>query len=162
MRPAEPGAPAPPLTSAGAIWSLSGILLLATLTLTWGFNWPMMKLALQEVPPWTFRTLCVMVGGAALLALTGIERRTGVNASPFEQVGEGGNPCHFLLHPLHQADGNTELVAYHGVGPGDRSHSLHAADGASRQGDCASACQLLHQHAPALTGIVRSADDLFR
>ncbi len=72
MRPAEPGAPAPPLTSAGAIWSLSGILLLATLTLTWGFNWPMMKLALQEVPPWTFRTLCVMVGGAALLALTGL------------------------------------------------------------------------------------------
>lgn len=71
MRPAEPGAPAP-LASHGAIWSLSGIALLATLTVTWGFNWPMMKLAVQEVPPWTFRTLCVMVGGGVLLALTGL------------------------------------------------------------------------------------------
>jgi drug/metabolite transporter (DMT)-like permease len=75
MRPAEPGAPAPPLASDGAIWSLSGIALLATLTVTWGFNWPMMKLALLEVPPWTFRTLCVMVGGGALLALTGLTGR---------------------------------------------------------------------------------------
>ena len=72
MRPAEPGAPAPPLASDGAIWSLSGIALLVTLTVTWGFNWPMMKLAVLEVPPWTFRTLCVMVGGGALLALTGL------------------------------------------------------------------------------------------
>jgi drug/metabolite transporter (DMT)-like permease len=75
MRSAEPGAPAPPLASDGAIWSLSGITLLATLTVTWGFNWPMMKLALQEVPPWTFRTLCVMVGGGALLALAGLTGR---------------------------------------------------------------------------------------
>ena len=74
MRPAESEAPAP-LASDGAIWSLSGIALLATLTVTWGFNWPMMKLALQEVPPWTFRTLCVMVGGGALLALAGLTGR---------------------------------------------------------------------------------------
>src|SRR5690606_19066961 len=72
MRPAEPGAPAQPLASGHAIWSLSGIVLLMALTLTWGFNWPMMKLAVQEVPPWTFRTLCVIVGGGALLALTGL------------------------------------------------------------------------------------------
>ena len=30
----------------------------------------MMKLALQEVQPWAFRTLCLMIGGVALLALT--------------------------------------------------------------------------------------------
>ena len=29
----------------------------------------MMKLALLEVPPWTFRSLCLMVGGGALLIL---------------------------------------------------------------------------------------------
>ena len=46
------------------------LILLAALTVTWGLNWPMMKLALTEVPPWTFRTLCLMVGGSALLALT--------------------------------------------------------------------------------------------
>jgi drug/metabolite transporter (DMT)-like permease len=42
---------------------------LVALTITWGLNWPMMKLALAEVPPWTFRSLCLMVGGGALLAL---------------------------------------------------------------------------------------------
>ena len=54
------------------MWSLSGIALLAALTITWGFNWPMMKLAVLEVPPWTFRTLCVLVGGGGLLALTAL------------------------------------------------------------------------------------------
>jgi drug/metabolite transporter (DMT)-like permease len=48
----------------------SGILLLIALTVTWGLNWPMMKLALQEVQPWAFRSLCLMVGGFSLLALT--------------------------------------------------------------------------------------------
>ncbi len=49
----------------------SGILLLVALTITWGVNWPMMKLALQEVQPWAFRSMCLMVGGSALLLLTG-------------------------------------------------------------------------------------------
>jgi drug/metabolite transporter (DMT)-like permease len=48
----------------------SGIALLVALTITWGLNWPMMKLALQEVQPWAFRSLCLVVGGASLLALT--------------------------------------------------------------------------------------------
>jgi drug/metabolite transporter (DMT)-like permease len=43
--------------------------LLALLTVTWGGNWPAMKLALAEVPPWTFRALCVVIGGACLLAI---------------------------------------------------------------------------------------------
>jgi drug/metabolite transporter (DMT)-like permease len=47
----------------------AGIALLVALTITWGVNWPMMKLALAEVPPWTFRSLCLMVGGSALLVL---------------------------------------------------------------------------------------------
>jgi drug/metabolite transporter (DMT)-like permease len=48
----------------------AGIVLLIALTITWGLNWPMMKLALTEVPPWTFRSLCLIIGGSALLALT--------------------------------------------------------------------------------------------
>jgi drug/metabolite transporter (DMT)-like permease len=47
----------------------AGIVLLIALTITWGLNWPMMKLALTEVPPWTFRSLCLMIGGSILLAL---------------------------------------------------------------------------------------------
>jgi drug/metabolite transporter (DMT)-like permease len=59
-----------PAGSDAAALSSSGITLLVTLTITWGLNWPMMKLALQEVQPWAFRSLCLMIGGGALLTLT--------------------------------------------------------------------------------------------
>jgi drug/metabolite transporter (DMT)-like permease len=54
---------------AGGSLAPAGIVLLVALTITWGVNWPMMKLALLEVPPWTFRSLCLVIGGGALLAL---------------------------------------------------------------------------------------------
>lgn len=34
--------------------------LLVLLTLCWGINWPIMKMAVQDFPPIAFRTLCVM------------------------------------------------------------------------------------------------------
>ena len=40
--------------------------LLGALTLAWGFNWTAMKLALAEVPPWIFRSLCLGLGSAVL------------------------------------------------------------------------------------------------
>jgi drug/metabolite transporter (DMT)-like permease len=43
------------------------ILLLATLSLLWGCNWPMMKFSLREVPPLTFRAL-TMTAGVLLMA----------------------------------------------------------------------------------------------
>jgi drug/metabolite transporter (DMT)-like permease len=49
--------------------SFGGLLLLGTLTILWGSNWPAMKLALHEIDPWIFRTVCLLVGGAGLLAL---------------------------------------------------------------------------------------------
>jgi drug/metabolite transporter (DMT)-like permease len=48
---------------------LGGVLLLGALTVLWGSNWPAMKLALRELDPWTFRTICLLVGGGGLLAL---------------------------------------------------------------------------------------------
>ena len=56
--------------------SSAGLLLLVVLSITWGVNWPMMKLALQEIPVWTFRTLCLMVGGSTLLLITWLSRQT--------------------------------------------------------------------------------------
>ncbi|HEX6265326.1 MAG TPA: DMT family transporter [Burkholderiales bacterium] len=41
---------------------------LAALTLAWGFNWTAMKVALGEVPPWTFRSFCLGLGSAVLFA----------------------------------------------------------------------------------------------
>ncbi len=42
--------------------------ILAGLTFAWGFNWTAMKLALTEVSPFTFRSLCLSVGAAVLFA----------------------------------------------------------------------------------------------
>lgn len=41
---------------------------LAALTFAWGFNWTAMKVALTEVPPWIFRSLCLGLGSAVLFA----------------------------------------------------------------------------------------------
>ena len=35
------------------------LVLLALLTLVWGFNWPVMKLGVTDFPPLTFRSLCL-------------------------------------------------------------------------------------------------------
>jgi drug/metabolite transporter (DMT)-like permease len=39
---------------------------LAALTLVWGFNWTAMKVAISEIPPFTFRTLCLGIGSGLL------------------------------------------------------------------------------------------------
>ena len=46
-----------------------GILLVALLTLSWGLHWPLVKIALSEIPPFTFRGIGVLVGGALLIAI---------------------------------------------------------------------------------------------
>ncbi len=42
--------------------------ILGALTLIWGFNWTAMKVAISEVPPFTFRTLCLGIGSGLLFA----------------------------------------------------------------------------------------------
>ncbi len=54
----------------------SGFLLLAALTLFWGLNWPAMKIALTEIPVWSFRTICVTGAGLGLLLILLATRRS--------------------------------------------------------------------------------------
>ena len=54
----------------------AGFILLAALSILWGLNWPTMKIALTEIPVWPFRSLCLIVGGSALLAMTVIGGRS--------------------------------------------------------------------------------------
>jgi drug/metabolite transporter (DMT)-like permease len=46
---------------------------LALLTVVWGFNWPIMKMGVTGFPPLTFRFICLLIGtpvlGLALLAM---------------------------------------------------------------------------------------------
>ncbi|MSP83899.1 MAG: DMT family transporter [Alphaproteobacteria bacterium] len=44
-----------------------GIALLVTLTLIWGCSWPMMKICVGAISPWTFRTLTTLFPGTAVL-----------------------------------------------------------------------------------------------
>ncbi|MGE5385533.1 MAG: DMT family transporter [Betaproteobacteria bacterium] len=49
-----------------------GLLLLAALSLFWGLNWPIMKIVLTEIPPLYFRGVCLILGGAGMLAIARI------------------------------------------------------------------------------------------
>lgn len=45
-----------------------GLALLAALTLFWGVNWPVMKLGLEAIGPWSFAALRLVIGAAGLFA----------------------------------------------------------------------------------------------
>jgi len=47
---------------------------LVALTLGWGFNWPMIKLALSELPVFSFRSLCLLGGAAGLFSIAAYAR----------------------------------------------------------------------------------------
>ena len=49
--------------------STLGLVTLLAVSVGWGVSWPVFKITLAEVPPWTFRALCVGVGGLALLVI---------------------------------------------------------------------------------------------
>jgi drug/metabolite transporter (DMT)-like permease len=49
--------------------SPSGLVLLALVTLAWGLSWTAIKVVLVELPPLTFRAICLVAGGAGVLGL---------------------------------------------------------------------------------------------
>jgi drug/metabolite transporter (DMT)-like permease len=50
-------------------------LMLVALCVVWGITWPIMRIALSEVPPFTMRTTSTFAGGLMLLAVCLIRRR---------------------------------------------------------------------------------------
>ena len=46
-----------------------GIFLLITLSLFWGLAWPAIKISVSEIPPWTFRSYCIVLSGIGILIL---------------------------------------------------------------------------------------------
>jgi len=47
-----------------------GLILLVLVTLSWGLAWPAMKIVLNEMSAWTFRTVTIPAGALVLLAVT--------------------------------------------------------------------------------------------
>jgi drug/metabolite transporter (DMT)-like permease len=64
MKDSDPAHTFPP----HLLWLLIG------LTLGWGLNWPAMKLAVSEMAPMRFRTLCLLAGAAGLFGMAGARR----------------------------------------------------------------------------------------
>jgi drug/metabolite transporter (DMT)-like permease len=58
-----------------AAGSRAGLLLLVAITLFWGANWPAIKIAVSEMPVFTFRSISLLAGGLGLLAICGIARQ---------------------------------------------------------------------------------------
>lgn len=52
--------------------TIAPYLLLASLSLFWGLNWPGMKIILSEIPVWWFRSLCLMFGGSFLMLISAL------------------------------------------------------------------------------------------
>jgi drug/metabolite transporter (DMT)-like permease len=50
-------------------------LMLVVLCIVWGITWPIMRIALSEVPPFTMRTVSSFAGGLALFAVCLVMRR---------------------------------------------------------------------------------------
>jgi drug/metabolite transporter (DMT)-like permease len=44
-------------------------LMIAVITVLWGVNFPSLKVAISEFPPWSFRVLCVVCGATGLLSI---------------------------------------------------------------------------------------------
>ena len=52
--------------------SQGAFLLLVVISLFWGLNWPVMKLALGKIPVLPFRAICLLVSGPAMLAIAAL------------------------------------------------------------------------------------------
>jgi drug/metabolite transporter (DMT)-like permease len=50
------------------------LVLVALLALGWGFNWPVMKTVVSEMPPLHFRAVCLIVGAPGLFAIAWANR----------------------------------------------------------------------------------------
>jgi len=81
-----------------------GLFLLALLSFLWGSAWPFVKIALNEIGPWSFRTFCVGFSGILILAFA---KRSGTKLLfPKKELGP------LLLVSLLNVTGWNMLSAY--------------------------------------------------
>ena len=96
-----------------------GLVLLVLITLIWGFAWPAMKIVLNEMTPWAFRTATLPLAGVLLM---GLARLSGLPlAVPREQwrdlvivalVNVGGWQIFSALGLDNLSSGRAVLIAY--------------------------------------------------
>lgn len=57
------------VTAGAGVLAGRGLALVVVVSLGWGLNWPMMKIVLNEMPVWSFRAFCLVLGAAAFFLL---------------------------------------------------------------------------------------------
>ncbi len=60
---------------AAAVRSRLGLALIASITILWGFNWPVLKIAVSEMPVFTFRSISLASGIIGMFFLCWIEKK---------------------------------------------------------------------------------------
>jgi drug/metabolite transporter (DMT)-like permease len=55
--------------------SRAGLVLLASITLLWGCNWPVLKIAVGEIPVFTFRSICLVIGVVGMFFVCWLESK---------------------------------------------------------------------------------------
>ncbi len=93
--------------------------LLAVLTVVWGLNWPIMRVGVLGVEPWTFRAFTTVFGGIALLSVAVIGgQRIRVPRDQLKlivmiaPVSIGGWMVFSALGLEHMASGRAAIAAY--------------------------------------------------
>ena len=61
--------------STAGLGNIRAKLMLVLLCLLWGINWPVMKIALQEIPPLSMRTISSAFAALTLLGICAVSRR---------------------------------------------------------------------------------------
>lgn len=65
-----------PLPQAIGTGDVRARLMLVVLCFIWGFTWPIMKIALDEIPPLSMRTMTAAIGALTLLVVCVLQRRS--------------------------------------------------------------------------------------
>lgn len=99
--------------------SRAGLLLLVSITFLWGCNWPVLKIAVTELPVFTFRAISLFVGLVGMFMVCRIEGK------PWRLPRRDVLPCIFVglttiagwnmastLGLLHMAPGRASILAF--------------------------------------------------
>ena len=96
-----------------------GLVLLVLITLGWGIAWPAMKIVLNEMSPWTFRTATIPLAGVLLMGLArlsgqplAVPRRQWRDLLIVALINVGGWQLFSALGLDHLSSGRAVLVAY--------------------------------------------------
>jgi drug/metabolite transporter (DMT)-like permease len=80
-------------------------LMLATLSLIWGITWPAMRIALDEVPPFSMRVATTFLGALTLCAIVRLQQRS-------FRIGGAGAWLHVTIAAMLNIVGFTLLTAF--------------------------------------------------